>query len=889
MRFKTRMNTRVAELFHEVADLSEETRARYFAERDIDIKTRAEVEALLAFDKATRSSLDLALDREIGEVAKTALHRFDPKNLPCGPYRTKELLGRGGMGSVYSAERTDGELSQRVAIKLLRPGSDDLHSRRRFLAERQILAALSHPNIARLLDAGHRSDGQPYLVMEYVEGNPIDQYAKGLSLRQKLRLFLKVCNAVAYLHRNLVVHRDLKPQNILVTKEGEPKLLDFGIAKMLELGTDSTITSMRMLTPDYASPEQVNGSSVTTATDIYSLGALLYRLLTGVSAHKFERSSAEAITAAICEGKITPPAKLNPELRGDLDTILMKALRVEPQERYATIEQFAEDLENYLESRPIRARKGDTWYKARKFLRRHWLPASAAAVAVVGLSVGFALANHERSIAQQSFADVRQLANRLFDIDLEVRKQPGNTKTRQLIVDTSLDYLRKVSGNVKRDPSLALEVGNAYMRVARVQGVPISSNLGQIDKSEENLVLAEKFVHTALDKDPGNRLAMLRYAQIAHDRMLLARHNERGRDALALAEVSALWLEKFHARNEDIGELSGILTTYMNVADQFAIGRRYDEALRLCERGTEVSRMFHHNPYQGTFLWVESDIYLHKGDVERAVAASRESVKLLDPGKQQAELGRTMNYAYALIIEARTLGQEGGIAAGRPAEAVSEYGRAFKISDEYVHKDLHDQDSRGRLAEAGLGMAGILRHSDPARALEIYDHVFHDMQDIKHNSSMQRYEASALSGAAESLLKLGRNAEAKRRIDLSLEELKGIHDYPASKVRPGSEVDLALCALADYKAADGDLRGAIEVYRKLLDLALASAPDPDRELGDAVDFSRYYEALGLLYAKVGERPQQKDFEGRRAELWRHWDAVLPHNSFVQTKLKSAIQ
>jgi tRNA A-37 threonylcarbamoyl transferase component Bud32/tetratricopeptide (TPR) repeat protein len=878
------MNTRVADLFHEVADFSDETRARYFEERDIDIKTRGEVEALLAFDRVLTSSLD----EQIGRVAKSALDRFDPKNLPCGPYRLKDLLGRGGMGSVYSAERTDGEVSQRVAVKLLRPGSDDPHSRKRFLAERQILAALSHPNIARLLDAGHRTDGQPYLVMEYVEGKPIDQYAQGLNLRHKLRLFLKVCGAVAYLHRNLVVHRDLKPQNLLVTKEGEPKLLDFGIAKMLELGTDSTVTSMRMLTPDYASPEQVNGSSVTTATDIYSLGALLYRLLTGVSAHKFERTSAEAITAVICEGKITPPAKVNPELRGDLDTILMKALRLEPQERYGTIEQFAEDLENYLESRPIRARKGDTWYKASKFLRRHWLPVSAVAVALVGLSAGLAFANHERSIAQQSFGEVRKLANKLFDIDIEVRKQPGNTKARQMIVDTSLDYLRRLSADAERDPSLALEVGNAYMRVARVQGVPISSNLGEIDKSAQNLVLAEKFVHKALDREPGNRIAMLRYAQIAHDRMLLARNDERRNEALALAQVSAQWLEKFHAQKDDVGELPSILTTYMNVADQFALGRKYDEALNLCERGIEISRMFHHMPYLGTFLWVESDIFLHKGDVDKAVAAAHESVKLLDPGAQQVDLGRIMNYTYALIIEGRVLGQEGGVNAGRRSEAVASYEHAFKIADEYVHKDPHDQTSRGRLAVAGLGMADILRHSDPQRALEVYDHVLRHMGEIQGNSSFRRFESSALFGAEEPLLKLGRGVEAKKRLDLAFEKLRGVSDYPSSKVKPGTEVDLALCALGDYKEANGDVAGALQTYRKLLDLVLAWGPEPDRALGDAIDMSRVYGALGRLYGKAGDTAAKMDFEGRRRELWRHWNAALPNNSFVESQLKASL-
>jgi len=304
---------RVEEVFHAVADFSDDARRRYFVEQKIDENTRTEVEALLAFDM-TRTS---TLDDDIATEANRALGRIDAKGARYGAYRLTDLLGRGGMGCVYSAERVDGEVAQHVAVKLLRAGVDDPLVRERFSAERQILAALSHPNIARLLDARHR-EGQPYLVMEYVEGQPIDVCTAESSIRQKIKIFLKVCAAVAYLHRNLVVHRDLKPQNILVTKDGEPKLLDFGIAKILDYTVDSTATGFRMLTPDYASPEQVTGAPVTTATDIYSLGAVLYKLLTGEPPHQFPNNSVEAIVSSICEGKITPPAKLAPELKRDI-------------------------------------------------------------------------------------------------------------------------------------------------------------------------------------------------------------------------------------------------------------------------------------------------------------------------------------------------------------------------------------------------------------------------------------------------------------------------------------------------------------------------------------------------------------------------------------------
>ena len=272
------MNIRVNELFHEVADMTLAARARYFAEHGVDDDTRGELEELLQFDSDSTTSLE----RDIGEVALGTLARMERPDRRCGPYVLGDLLGRGGMGAVYSAERVDGEVTRKVAVKLLPPGADGPRLRRRFLAERQILASLHHPGIAALLDAGHTADGQPYLVMDYIDGTSIDVYAERLDVPGKLRLFLPVCEAVSYAHQNLVVHRDIKPSNILVDQRGEPKLLDFGIAKLLQSeehagGTPFlTREGEGVLTPAFAAPEQLTGGPVTTATDVYALGVLLY-------------------------------------------------------------------------------------------------------------------------------------------------------------------------------------------------------------------------------------------------------------------------------------------------------------------------------------------------------------------------------------------------------------------------------------------------------------------------------------------------------------------------------------------------------------------------------------------------------------------------------------
>ncbi len=873
------MKTRVEEVFHAVADFSEDARRRYFAEKQIEESIRREVEALLEFDAPATATLEL----EIGTAAQRALERLDPKNARVGVYRIGDLLGRGGMGSVYSAERVDGEISQRVAVKLLRPGLDDPRIRQRFFAERNILAALSHPNIARLFDAGHREDGQPFLVMEYVAGQPIDVYTADFSIRQKIRLFLKVCGAVAYLHRNLVVHRDLKPQNILVTRDGEPKLLDFGIAKILDFAVDSTVTGLRMLTPDYASPEQVTGGAVTTATDIYSLGAVLYKLLTGEPPHHFQNDSVEAIATAILGGNITPPSKLAPGIKRDLESILMKALRREPHERYHSIEQFAEDLESFLEFRPVRARKGGAWYRTRRFVRRYWIPVGASALAIAGLATGLAVANRERNIAQRRFQEVRALANKLFDIDQEARKVPGNTKTRQMIVDTSLEYLRRLSVDAHKDPELALELGNAYTRVARVQGVPVAANLGQMEEADQNLQIAERLIGTALAADPRNRMAMVRLAIVEHDRMLLARLNRRNDDALAFAVKSADWLEKYHAGAADKPEASRILNTYMNVADQFMLSGKYDDALRLTNRGLELSQTLDAKSYRGSLLWVSADVLRRQGDIDGALKQIRESIRILTPESPDAEQGRFMNYVYALIHEAWLLGDD-AISQGNKEAAAPILLRAFEIADGFVHRDPNDQNSRGRISVAGISAGEVLRDSDPKRALEIYDHLLRHASEIGNNPSFRRFEVAALAGSSYPLRKLGKNGEAKRRLDAAFSKLEALKMYPSDQIKPESEPDRALCALADFEAGSEHYAKAASIYQELIQKMTAWGADPRAELSHAADFSRVYAGLESAHRRGGNTEGADEALAKRRELWRYWNSRIPSNSFIQRQM-----
>ncbi len=480
-----------------------------------DGELRWEVESLLAAHEQAGTNFlkEPAVDLNSAVSARAARARSR-----LGVYQIIDQLGHGGMGEVYRAARADGQYDKQVAIKLVRVGLDTSFLLERFRHERQILASLDHPNIARLLDGGTTESGTPYLVMELLEGVPIDQYCDEhkLSVTQRLQLFLQVCRAVQYAHQRLVIHRDLKPSNVLVTKEGVPKLLDFGIAKILDQSGDAQTTLGQSMTPEYASPEQICGETITTASDVYSLGIVLYQLLTGCSPYGVNTNTPHELSRAILETepqrpsnvvlkpKVVPPgntkinaeplsnagegspAKLRRRLLGDIDNILLMALRKEPQRRYASVEQFAEDIRRHLTGLPVMAAK-DSWnYRTGKFVRRHRAGIIAVGLALVGLIVGVGLivreariARAERERADQRFNDVRKLAHSLiFELHDSISDLPGSTPARKLLVSRALEYLDSLAGQAKGDTSLQKELATAYERVGDVLGNAYFANLG---------------------------------------------------------------------------------------------------------------------------------------------------------------------------------------------------------------------------------------------------------------------------------------------------------------------------------------------------------------------------------------------------------------------------
>src|SRR5216684_240638 len=441
---------RVAELFEAALEKEPAARASFLAEAAGGDSTLSQEVLLL-----------LAADGKAGEFLSAGLPSppMNPPSVPVGrrigQYRVLSEIGHGGMGAVYRAVRDDDQYQKQVAIKLIRGGTAE--------------------------------EGAPYFSMEYVEGKPLDQYCAlhHLSIPHRLELFRTVCAAVQYAHQRLVIHRDLKPSNILVTEDGTPKLLDFGIAKLLdeEVGLGLTFTGFALMTPEYASPEQVKGEPVTTATDVYSLGMVLYELLALRRAYELKTRSTLEISRVVCQLEPKRPSavtsrELSRQLAGDLDTIVLKAVRKEPARRYASAQELSEDIRRHLAGLPVFARGESTSYRAAKFVQRH--KAAVAATALVGLSLLGGLvttarqariAEANRARAERRFGEVRKLANAvLFKYHDGIAKLPGSTAIRETMLNDALEYLDNLARDSAGDLSLMRELATAYQKVGDVQG-----------------------------------------------------------------------------------------------------------------------------------------------------------------------------------------------------------------------------------------------------------------------------------------------------------------------------------------------------------------------------------------------------------------------------------
>lgn len=554
------------------------------------------------------------------------------------------------MGAVYRAIRIDDHYLKIVAIKLARAGFSTRPYLRSFKSERQILASLDHPNIAHLLDGGATQEGLPYLVMEFIEGRPIDEYCDlhTLDTSQRLKLFLHVCAAVEYAHQKLIIHRDLKPANILVTANGTPKLLDFGIAKLLDpelyfQTADAEGTMARAMTPDYASPEQILGEPITTSGDVYSLGVVLYRLLTGHAPYILtksnpvewgriivetepERPSAVVdrpaeITASngntehlapedIARLRDGRPAVLRRRLSGDLDNILLMALRKDPERRYGSVEQFANDIRRSLDGRPVLARPDTILYRSGKFARRHKVPLAAVALIVISLTTGIVvavrqarIAERQRALAEQRFNDIRSVSHDLiFDVHDSIQYLAGATAARKIIVQDALRYLNVLSKDSPESIPLQEEIATAYEKVGDVQGGTGRANLGDTSGALESYMKALTIRQAILAKRPSDSAARdglsRSYLRIGEILLDMGRYQEALQYHQSHLELSKELAASFPS---DLKAQSRLASSYDGMGDILVSLNEWDASLQNYDASAVIFKtLAEKNPQQHT-------------------------------------------------------------------------------------------------------------------------------------------------------------------------------------------------------------------------------------------------------------------------------------------------
>ena len=811
---------------------------------------------------------------------------------PVGHYQLRELIAQGGMGTVYRAVRSS-DFEKQVAIKLVKRGMDTDFILRRFRHERQILAGLDHPNIARLLDGGAAEDGRPYLVMEYIEGTPITEYAEQhkLSIRERLGLFRTVCLAVQFAHQNLVVHRDLKPGNILVTPDGTPKLLDFGIAKLLEPDADVTLTSVRLMTPECASPEQVRGQPITTASDIYSLGVLLYHLLTGESPYRFTTWTPQEIERVVCEEESKRPSVVR-SLPQDLDNIVLKAMHKDPARRYASAEQLSEDIRRYLDGKPVSARKDTLGYRAGKFVGRHKAASVGTALVALSLIGGIAatlwearaarqqaeIASAQRARAERRFNDVRKLANSLiFEVHDSIQKLPGSTATRQILLERALQYLDSLAAESAGDSSLQRELAIAYQRIALLQGNTSDANLGQTEAALESGRKAMANWQAVAKANPANVIDQL-YVAYGH-RMLsvmftnLAKPGARAELDQAMAITGRLLaIDKAPPQvpSERAIEYE-VLAGLQDDAGDFA------GALKSLRSELEIREgMLKTNPSYPNIRQSVALVRVKVGD-ELALLGSRdEALRFNRAGlglyESLTHEGSNPRLRRELAI---TLLKQGNILLmdGHPASALSSCRQALAIVEPMSKADPENaelvQDMAGLRCNIGRALASAGRFVEGLTMLNLGIRAFEQRAALDRSlRDLPFWLGVNLIWKAESLTRIGKAHEALDVYEKSLAQLtKPLNNSNRARIN----LAIAHTKAAGVLVAMGKIEEASAGYRKALDILepLQSANSESSSILYAV--ADVYFGMGELSKALAERsPAHSDQQQQYWTEARKW-------------------
>jgi serine/threonine protein kinase len=794
-----------------------------------DTDLRREAESLLASEHGSAHDIATVI---LG--AATALFSEAPmEGTRLGAYRIEREIGRGGMGAVYLAARADDEFRKRVAIKLVKRGVDTDAVLKRFLQERQVLAGLDHPNIARLLDGGTSGDGRPWFALEYVEGRPIQIYCeeKKLSVAERCELLRKVCEPVHYAHCNLVIHRDLKPPNILVTSDGEPKLLDFGIARLLSLDPGentigTTTDSLKPLTPAYASPEQIRGEPVNTAADVFALGSVLFEMLTGAPPVRRPAQPGEREV-----GKPSVAAKtsaLRKALEDDLDTIVLMATHPEASRRYQSVDQLSEDIRRYLNGRPVMAR-ADTWgYRLNKFVVRNRWPMGAAAVCLALMLGGVTSVlwqAHQTSIQRQRAEDrlgaLVELANgTLLNVQGSIERLPGGTEARREITRTTLQYLDKLNTENGNDARVLSALASAYLRMAKIEGDPTQPNLGDLKGAEESYRKGAKILDGLLAADPQNRDIELRVAEAC---------NGLG-DVLAAMGRSPGAVEQYR---EGLSVIGKVLARDPNSLPS----RKAAAALHIALDAPAAAL---------------DDKFREKDILEQVPLNTQLLAEY--PKDTDLLLNLAQNYSQLGMIAGRRGSTRESLADHEKSVGWREQAFALRPNDVAAQREL--MMAYGHIGDM-LGSPFLWSLGDTRGAREYYDKAARIAEDMVRADASNKQAHTDLGIV---LMRLGTVHDGPGEVRASLETLKKAEDILEPLLASGTRnfgYTTQLAILHEFKAKRliqaGDDAGALASYRRSLDLCVMMLPI--RPTDANLLHQQMFDVGGIatLLAKTGDR------------------------------------
>jgi non-specific serine/threonine protein kinase/serine/threonine-protein kinase len=885
---------RIKGLLEVAIDLEGEAREKFLdRECGTNEELRAELQALLGSHQLAGTSFL--------EPPKTSLLDFAafspfPPGTRLGAYRISEEIGHGGMGEVYRAERADGHYDKQVAIKVVRAGFHTVFGAERFRNERQILAALDHPSIARLLDGGTTDDGMPYLAMELVDGEPIDQFCEQRlpSINDRLRLFRQVCAAVQFAHQRLVIHRDIKPSNILVTREGTPKLLDFGIAKILDPAARMETTLVHPMTPEYASPEQIRGEAITTASDVYSLGVLLYQLLTGRSPYGMRERGSHELAREICDVDPAKPSsavltdarsgekarssqldkslvrKRRKQLSGDLDDIVLKALRKESALRYASVEQFSEDIRRHMEGLPVAAVKGSFQYRAKKFAQRNKGLLIATAVVLLTVGVGILatvrqariarrqaeLADAERKRAESRFNDVRKLANSLiFEINDSIQDLPGATPSRKLLLDRAVEYLDKLSHDAAGDVDLQRELAWGYQRLSDVQGDTSQSNLGEINAAEASVNKSIALFEAVARANPTNIADQLNLAMAYRRKAFTDIFEPTGLAEIEKALAVTSPLIHSHPDNLEIqNERSLELQILANVQD--ATGSRLLAIETFRELVASREKLFRADPNFKNLRRGLAKSRVMLGDELGRFASTEEGLAFINQGmdelaqlvKEGGNLDVTRDYAASQTRRGQLQLRRGDYAA-----ALADFRQARERTAPLAQRDPKNSMLQADLCDFDFEEGRALTASgQPAQGLPLSTRALSCYVSLKLEADTGPGGGALESWIAEAETGIGHPAEALRH-------LKSAENILGSDV---AKYDDARCELAMVETkfgqaylALGKLGDAADAFDKALSLAKLEEASQQHDIPALSAGANAYAGMGdLLVLKARKQP-----------------------------------